>query len=209
MGAGMKGRISANIVLMALACYFMLSCAESKANKRYGDALIALKADKLVVAENILKEIVAEFPDTKTAATARKQLIDLNAAKETFTVKEGKKFRTILEAHFADSMKYPKSVFEISTISKNFKIDDSVNIYYLPESGSDFKYRLFAAHKSSSALFIVTNEDRTFSRCDRNAEVLKNIESNSNTIKQSDNIFILEADGPQMADISSCVPLSR
>jgi hypothetical protein len=59
----------------------LVACSESRANKKYNDALVALKAENLDQAEKMLKEIVTDFPDTKTADIARKQLIELNSAK--------------------------------------------------------------------------------------------------------------------------------
>ena len=129
---------------------------------------------------------MAQYPGSGIAATATEQ-IDKIAEIRKFEIQkldavaenDLKKFRTILEAYYADWMRLPSSMIELrkSGINENVRVSEGVQILYIRE-GSDpsaYQYALYSYHVSGDKVCVYKSNSADIEKVEKKAGILEQV----------------------------------
>lgn len=173
------------------------------ARKLYDAAHLALRAGKIDESEKLLKQVVAEYPRTDYAATAKEQLAKFAQIRQ-FDVQQLDnlaqasilKFRTLLEAYFADWMMLPSTLNDLkkSIGDPGRMLAAGVQIAYVRQNKTpqEYHYTLYAFHESGQKVYLLKSDDARVSETDKKSGILTTLKKDYQVLETSGQITFLD-----------------
>jgi predicted Zn-dependent protease len=172
------------------------------ARKLYDAAHLALRAGKIDDAEKLLVRLVREYPHTEYATTGKDQLAQFALIRQ-FNIQQLdnlaqaslKKFRTLLEAYFADWMRMPSTLHDLKQASGDpgRLLAAGVQLLYLRQNRTpqEYHYTLYAFHESGQKVYVVRSEDAAVNETDKKSGILAALKKDYQVLETAGPVTIL------------------
>jgi len=167
----------------------------------YDSAHLALRAGQITEAERLLRKVVAEYPRTDIAQTSAGQIEKLQEIKkfnshqlDNMAQTEIRKFRTILEAYFADYCKWPASLDDMGRAAGGMQVAPGVKVMYASEilPSRESRFTLYAYHESGQKVFVSNSSDGRIDEVEKASGILSSLKTDYRVEEKSEFMTILK-----------------
>ena len=178
------------------------------AQKLYDGAHMALRLGKIDESEKLLKRVVAEYPVTDIAMTAKDQLTRFSQIRQ-FDIQQLdklaqaslKQFARLLITYYADSGKMPVTLNDFKQSDyflppvgdPNRVLAAGVQILYLRQNKKqhDLRYALYAFHESGQKVYIQKSDEAKLLEMDKKSGIVNTLNKDYQVLETAGQITFL------------------